>query len=122
VLAQVIRVEMVVVQMRDVEEVTVTERRPVERTVVWKREPRSEVGGVQPWVTQDASGAGVNAKARMPDAGDLHKRPLDIRLTRVPSLAGRVPCAEFHVSAAPTRTSSRWRRFRRARSEHEHEH
>ena len=71
-LAQVLRVEMVGVQMRDVQVVTVAEGVPVQRAVVREREPRGEVRRVDPRVAQDASGLGVDPETGVPDARDLH--------------------------------------------------
>ena len=72
VLAQVLRVEVVRVQVGDVEVVAVAEGVPVQRAVVREREPRREIRRVHPRVAQDASGLGVDPETCMPDAGDLH--------------------------------------------------
>ena len=72
VLAQVLRVEVVVVQVRDVQVVAVAEGVPVQLAVVREREPRREVRRVDPRVAQDASGLGVDPETGVPDAGDLH--------------------------------------------------
>jgi hypothetical protein len=72
VLAQILRVEVVGVQVRDVEIVAVAERVPVQGAVVGKREPRGEICRVDPGVAQDASGLGVDPETRMSDARDLH--------------------------------------------------
>ena len=64
VLAQVLRVEVVAVQVRDVQVVAVAERVPVQRAVVREREPRREVRRVHPRVAQDASGAGCRSGSR----------------------------------------------------------
>ena len=69
-------VEVVFVQMRDIEVVTVTEGGPVEATVVRKHEPRTEIGRVKPRVTQNAARVGIDSKTGMADAGDLHEFPL----------------------------------------------
>jgi hypothetical protein len=72
VVAQVLRVEVVAVQMRDVQVVDVAEGVPVQRAVVGEREPRCEVRRVDPRVAQDASGPGVDPETGVPDARDLH--------------------------------------------------
>ena len=73
--AQVLRVEVVLVQVGDVEVVAVAERVPVQPAVVGEREPGREVRRVDPGVAQDASGLGVDPEAGVADAGDLHKYP-----------------------------------------------
>ena len=70
--AQVLRIEVVLVQMRDVEVVAVAERVPVQPAVVGEREPRREVRRVHPGVAQDAPGLRVDPETGVADAGDLH--------------------------------------------------
>ncbi len=70
--AQQLRIEVVLVQMRDVEVVAVAEGGPVQAAVVGEDEPRTEVRRVDPWVAQDASRLGVDPKAGVADACDLH--------------------------------------------------
>ena len=77
VLAQVLRIEVVLVQVGDVEVVDVAQRRPIQPAVVGEREPRREVGRVDPRVAQDGPGLGVDPESGVSDAGDLHKYPFD---------------------------------------------
>ncbi len=72
VFAQILRIEVVLVQVRDVEVVAVAEGVPVQPAVVGEREPRSEVGRVHPGVAQNASGRCVDPETGVPDARDLH--------------------------------------------------
>ena len=72
VLGQQLGVEVVLVQMRDVQIVAVTERVPVQPAVVREREPRREVGRVDPGVAQNAAGRSSYPKAGVADACDLH--------------------------------------------------
>ncbi|CDZ88344.1 hypothetical protein RHRU231_40094 [Rhodococcus ruber] len=72
VLAQVLRVEVILVQVRDVQVVDVAERTPVQLRVVREGEPRREVRGVDPRVAQDRSRFGLNVEPGVSDAGDLH--------------------------------------------------
>ncbi len=72
VLAQVLGVEVVPVQVRDVQVVDIAEGVPIQLAVVGEREPRGEVRRVDPGVAQDASGPGVYPKTGVPDARDLH--------------------------------------------------
>src|SRR5581483_10496122 len=88
VLAEVARVEVVVVQVRDVQVVAVAERIPVQRAVVRKRKPGGEVRRVHPRVAQDAAGPRVDAEAGVSDAGDLHKSPFCELEARCVSLVG----------------------------------
>ncbi len=85
VFGQVLRVEVVLVQVRDVQIVDLAERRPVERAVVGKREPGREVRRVHPGIAQDVSGLGVDAEAGVADARDLHRYPLWWLLARRPA-------------------------------------
>ena len=70
--SQKLGVEVVLVQVRDVQVVAVTQSVPVQRAVVREGKPGGEVGRVDPGVTQDAARLGLDQKAGMTDAGDLH--------------------------------------------------
>ncbi len=67
------RVEVVAVQMGHVQVVAVTEALPVQLGVVREREPGGEIGRVDPRITQDAAGRGVDPQARVPGTGDAHR-------------------------------------------------
>src|ERR1700730_13117059 len=59
VLGQQLGVEVVLVQMRDVQIVAVTQRVPVQPAVVRERKPRREVRRVAPRVAQNAAGRSI---------------------------------------------------------------
>ena len=64
VLAQPVRVEVIVVEVADVEVVGAADRPRVDPVVGREREPRPEVGGVEPRVAQDAAGPGLEVQRR----------------------------------------------------------
>ncbi|BDH55213.1 hypothetical protein MTP03_01520 [Tsukamurella sp. PLM1] len=80
VLDQVLRVEVVAVQVGDVEVVDVAERLPVQLGVVREREPRREVGRIDPRIAQDGACGGGDVETRVPDAGDLHSGAFRLRV------------------------------------------
>ncbi|CAB4916045.1 unannotated protein [freshwater metagenome] len=72
VFGQVLRIEVVLVQVRDVEVIAITQLVPVQARVVGEREPRRVEGRVHPRIAQDAPRLGPNMESRVPHAGDLH--------------------------------------------------
>ena len=73
VLAQPLGVEVVVVEVRDVEVVGAADGPRVEPVVAREREPRPEVGGVEPRIAQDAPGPGLDVQAGVAEEGDSHR-------------------------------------------------
>lgn len=72
VLGQVLRVEVVLVQVRHVQVVAGAQLVPVQRAVVREREPGGEVGRIDPGVAKDAARLGLDQKSGVAYAGDLH--------------------------------------------------
>ncbi len=72
---EVLGVEVVAVQVRDVEVVDVAEGLPVELGVVREGEPGGEVRGVDPRIGENAARRRVDPHARVPGTGDLHRKP-----------------------------------------------
>ena len=69
---QILRIEVVLVQVRDVEVVAIAQRVPVQLCVVGERHPGRKIRRGHPWITQDGSGLGLDVKSCVADAGDLH--------------------------------------------------
>ena len=78
VVAQVDRVEVVAVQVRDVEVVAVPEGVPVQLGVVRERHPRREERRVHPRVAQHAAARGLETHPRVPDSGHPHEQTTSI--------------------------------------------
>jgi len=80
VLAQPARVEVVVVQVRDIEVLGAPElrriRRRAERGVVGEREPRGEVGRGEPRVAEDPAGGRLHQHPGVTDRRDAHRSNL----------------------------------------------
>jgi hypothetical protein len=74
-LGEVLLVEVVAVQVRDVQVVGLPERVPVEPRVVGEGVPGREVGGVHPGVAQDRSCCGLDEHAGVASTGDSHGYP-----------------------------------------------
>ena len=87
VVAQVVRVEVVAVQVGDVEVVAVPERVPVQLRVVRERHPRREERRVHPRVAQHAAARRLEAHSRVPDSGHPHEQT-----TSMTSLVTDCPC------------------------------
>ena len=71
-LAQEPRVKVVVVHMRDVEIGGARKFLAVYLLVAWKREPRGEVGGIEPGIAENTSMPGFNKKASLSEERNLH--------------------------------------------------
>ena len=104
VVAQVARVEMVVVEVRDVEIRRVPDALGIDAVVGREREPRAEERGVEPGVAQDADALRFHEEARLAEERDLHPGRIAARPRRRPRRRGRLP------RACPTMDGHRQRR------------
>ena len=78
---QVLRVVVVLVQMRDVEVVAVPQPVPVQGAVVGVGKPRGEVRRVDPGVAEDAARRRLDKESGVADTGDSHDpQPIELRL------------------------------------------
>src|SRR5262249_10724087 len=80
VLAQLLRVEVIAVQVGDEQIVRLSERVPIQLRVVREREPGAEVGRVHPRVGQDGAVRGLDQHAGVAEASDTH--PLTVAAGR----------------------------------------
>jgi hypothetical protein len=81
--AQVVRVEVVAVQVRHVEVVAVAQGVPVQLRVVGERDPRREERGVHPRVAQHAAAGRLEPHPRVPDSGHPHEQTTSITVLGV---------------------------------------
>ena len=81
---EVARVEVVVVEVRDVQVRRVADPLRVDPVVGRERVPRPEEGGVEPRVAQDADALGLDEQAGLAKEGDLHVESLAARSDPAP--------------------------------------
>ena len=73
VVAQVARVEVVVMEVRDVQVRRVADPLRIDAVVGRERVPRTEERGVEPGIAQDADAAGLDEEPGLAEEGDLHE-------------------------------------------------
>src|SRR5262249_43042749 len=84
---QVLRIEVVTVQMRDEKIVSLADRIPVQLRVVRERKPGAEVGRIHPRIGQNGAVCRLDQHTRVARPGDLHPSTVSIR---GPSMTPRV--------------------------------
>src|SRR5690348_7237261 len=73
-LLQKLRVKMVMMHVRDIQVRRPCQLRAVNLFIARKREPRGEVGGIEPGIAQNTSISGFNEQANMSEERNLQSR------------------------------------------------